>query len=231
MFKSSKQYIIKMYIIIILAIFVIITLPKRKISEGFNNLDILNAVSLQNNLFNSVFSKIDNKEVEISKNLKINNINSENLDSKNINISNELLLNNEIKKSGLKITNKYSGYSDKVEKHSEISNDTEQYKALMIVGNKSNKDKIRTVNVYDKLNVGNGSNGQFCIDGVCIKKEHLEILTGKKPFFIRSHRNNQFLQNGNLSDKVKGSNHNHNLNSVAQFRGGKGDWEKLYIVM
>ncbi len=60
-----------------------------------------------------------------------------------------ILLNN-----SLKITTGWTGYTAKSGENAEISNDTNAFKALMLVGNRSAGDgKIRQVGVWDKLTV------------------------------------------------------------------------------
>jgi hypothetical protein len=47
-----------------------------------------------------------------------------------------------------------------------IANDTDKYKQLMIVGNKSSSG-ARTVGIWDKLNV----NGQLCVGSTCVNED------------------------------------------------------------
>jgi hypothetical protein len=56
----------------------------------------------------------------------------------------------------VRITSQWSGFPDTTTNQAEISNDTANYKTLMIVGNKSNDGKTRRVSLWDRLEV-NGS--------------------------------------------------------------------------
>jgi hypothetical protein len=68
----------------------------------------------------------------------------------------------------LNFSNAWQGSTDPVNDVSEISNDTGNYKQLMIIGNKSGDSKTRTVGIWDRLNVygslGVGSAGIEPID-------------------------------------------------------------------
>jgi hypothetical protein len=65
---------------------------------------------------------------------------------------------------GVKFIQNWGGDATKTE--SQIANDTQNYKALMITGNRSNDNGRRNVQVWDDLNVPAGNvkiNGQLCI--------------------------------------------------------------------
>jgi hypothetical protein len=65
----------------------------------------------------------------------------------------------------LKLSTQWSGFPDDKKDGAEISNDTKDYKTLMIVGNKS-AGGPRSVSVWDKLTV----NGQLCVENKCVDK-------------------------------------------------------------
>lgn len=79
------------------------------------------------------------------------------------------LVSNNPNFSGIKISNVWTGYPDNKLNGSEISNDTNAFKELMIVGNKSAGENARKVGVWDKLTV----HGALCIDDVCINRSEL----------------------------------------------------------
>jgi len=56
----------------------------------------------------------------------------------------------------LNFSNVWQGSTDPVTDTSEISNDTKDYKQLMIIGNKSGDGKTRTTGIWDQLNVHGG---------------------------------------------------------------------------
>lgn len=60
----------------------------------------------------------------------------------------------------IKFTNAWSGYPDSRQDAAEISNDINKFKTLMIVGNKSKSDGkgVRTVGIWDELNVNGNLN-------------------------------------------------------------------------
>jgi len=67
--------------------------------------------------------------------------------------------------NNLNFTNAWMSTTDPVNNVSEISNDTGNYKTLMLVGNKSGDQKTRKVDVWDQLNV----HGTLNVDsGLCI---------------------------------------------------------------
>lgn len=83
--------------------------------------------------------------------------------------SNDTYINN------IRFTNEWSGFPDNLLDGSEISNDTKNYKALMLVGNKSFGNNVRNVGVWDKLSV-NGDlsvTNKFCIGNTCINNDQL----------------------------------------------------------
>jgi len=66
----------------------------------------------------------------------------------------------------LKFSTQWTGFPDDKKDGAEISNDTDNYKTLMIVGNKS-AGGPRSVSVWDKLTV----NGQLCVEDKCVDKK------------------------------------------------------------
>jgi hypothetical protein len=70
----------------------------------------------------------------------------------------------------LLFSSQWQGFPDDKTGGAEISNDTETYKQLMIVGNKS-AGGPRTVGIWDKLNV----NGKLCVGSSCVD----EVAFGK----------------------------------------------------
>jgi hypothetical protein len=61
----------------------------------------------------------------------------------------------------LRLTSAWSGFTDGGPNQAEISNDTEGYKTLMLVGNKSGDGQTRRVSVWDRLEV----NGSLLVTG------------------------------------------------------------------
>lgn len=82
---------------------------------------------------------------------------------------------------------------------------------------------------------------KICIDGACLEKQHIDMLIGKRPLFIKSEKNNKYLgnfdtehthgQNTNIANADDHSHHieNHKMNGLGMFFGGKGDFEKIQI--
>lgn len=100
----------------------------------------------------------------------------------------------------LKLSNGWTGYPDDKKDGAEISNDTGQFKQLMIVGNKA-AGKERRVGIWDRLDV----HGQFCIGNTCINEHHLRVLTGQDPVTIRArHTNNKLAFNGQFGNRNRG---------------------------
>lgn len=83
-----------------------------------------------------------------------------------------------IPSSNVNITNKWSGTTDQNIGSAEIANDTNTFKALVIVGNKSGDQKTSVVNINDNVNIGNilNVNGSATIGSVNINKNG--IITG-----------------------------------------------------
>jgi hypothetical protein len=65
--------------------------------------------------------------------------------------------NAQVEMSGIRFDKQYTAYPDSAIDKSEISNDTQKFKQLMITGNKSGGG-ARTVGVWDNLNVSNNLN-------------------------------------------------------------------------
>lgn len=87
------------------------------------------------------------------------------------------LLANKADIGNVKFTKNWTAYPDDKTDGAEISNDTDLYKQLMIIGNKS-AGGIRQVGVWDQLNV-NGTLktvGQFCLGDTCIDEEQLKKM-------------------------------------------------------
>ena len=61
----------------------------------------------------------------------------------------------------IRFTSQWSGFPDAALNQAEISNDTANYKTLMIIGNKSNNGSTRRVSVWDRLEV----NGELFVSG------------------------------------------------------------------
>lgn len=72
----------------------------------------------------------------------------------------------------IKVTNAWSGFTDTSKNTSEISNDTNRFKQLMIVGNKS-AGGVRQVGVWDKLNVHGDLrvSNRICAGNECVVKK------------------------------------------------------------
>jgi hypothetical protein len=81
--------------------------------------------------------------------------------------------------ANVKFSKMWTAYPDDKTDAAEISNDTENYKQLMIVGNKS-AGGVRQVGVWDQLNV-NGTlqtNGKLCVGQTCINESDLKRMKG-----------------------------------------------------
>jgi hypothetical protein len=76
----------------------------------------------------------------------------------------------------IKFSKNWTAYPDDKTDASEIANDTNVFKQLMIVGNKS-AGGPRTVGVWDKLNV----NGELCLNKVCVGKNDFKKLVWEEP--------------------------------------------------
>jgi len=75
----------------------------------------------------------------------------------------------------IKFSSQWSNSADKI--HAEISNDTKEYKTLMLVGNRSNDDKTRRVSVWDRLEVNGDSKvtGATTLTGAATLKSTLKV--------------------------------------------------------
>lgn len=87
--------------------------------------------------------------------------------------------------NNIRFTDKWSAFTDTANNRSEISNDTDQFKTLMIVGNKSGNGSTRTVGVWDKLTV----NGELEVKG--------PIRLGPWTIYANSRNELKFSLNGN----------------------------------
>ena len=87
------------------------------------------------------------------------------------------------------------------------------------------------VNAKKDVNAsGNVNAKKFCIGKTCIDENHLKMLTGGIDVYILSQKNKKYLQNGNFTKNVKGSDHSHNLSGVGEFDGkAKGNYEKMRL--
>jgi hypothetical protein len=98
----------------------------------------------------------------------------------NVQVDADLKVNGTMNASGastvndIRLSKGWTAYPDHANDRSEISNDTGNYKSLMIVGNRS-AGAERRVDVWDRLNV----NGDFCIRDVCINKDDLLRMKSK----------------------------------------------------
>ena len=81
-----------------------------------------------------------------------------------------LNVTNPYTRNSIQFTNVWSGTPDNTTNVSEISNDTGEFKQLMIVGNKS-AGGARTVGVWDKLNV----NGDLNVTGNLVTKTGIQV--------------------------------------------------------
>jgi hypothetical protein len=82
---------------------------------------------------------------------------------------------NSLTAANINFTKNWTSSPDGVTHVSEISNDTNVYKELMIVGNKS-AGAERRVGVWDRLNV----HGTFCIGNTCISENDLKSMLSEK---------------------------------------------------
>jgi hypothetical protein len=77
----------------------------------------------------------------------------------------------------VRITSQWSSFPDTTTNHAEISNDTANYKTLMIVGNRSTDGKTRRVSVWDRLEVNGSSKvSSLQIGNTTIGERELAIL-------------------------------------------------------
>jgi hypothetical protein len=183
-FKNIKKFLKKNYKKIIV-VCLIMLLFSNKMYENFSTTQALDAVKSTETKVNNMATKVGADYVDLKSGIRL---------SKNW-------------KNGATATN------------SEISNDIGHYKKLMVIGNKSSG--TRKVGIWDHLDVhgnqnvtGNSSankfesrgdvNGKrFCIDGVCINKTHLEMLTGKRHHFISNWKKNRFMKQEGNEDSWK----------------------------
>ena len=79
----------------------------------------------------------------------------------------------------------------------------------------------RDVNAGRNVNATGNVNGKkLCLDGVCIKKEHLQILLGTRHFFMANDEKDRFLWNGVMNDDY----------SKAEFKPGWADKRKRLFI-
>jgi len=96
--------------------------------------------------------------------------------------------------------------------------------------NAKNVNASGNVKAKDVNASGNVNAKKFCIGKTCIDENHLKMLTGGIDVYIYSMKNKKYLQNGNFTKNVKGSDHSHNLSAVGEFDGaGKGGYEKMRL--
>lgn len=101
------------------------------------------------------------------------------------------------------------------------------------------KIELTEMNAEENINVGKNINGggtltvsKICIGKTCIDEKHLQILTGSRDIFIKGLRKNKYLQVGNMTSNVKGTNHDHSISNPGEFIGSKkGDWEKMRFIL
>lgn len=101
------------------------------------------------------FSGKSQWDLKVNQNGSTDSLTVDQLDNKNI-LKNYMWLSDGtvgFNDNKLKISNKWTGYPDNATDKSEISNDINDFKKLMLVGNKSSGEGIRKVGVWDKLNV------------------------------------------------------------------------------
>lgn len=84
-------------------------------------------------------------------------------ESLNFDAQGNMTVGNNNNKNNLLVANQFITSPDE-SVGSVIANDTDKYKQLMLVGNKSSG--IRTVGIWDKLNV----NGQLCVGTTCVNE-------------------------------------------------------------
>ena len=126
--------IIFIIIIILLALYNVYTSNiNEKFNENFNNDVPVSNEAIKN--ISSVFNK-DNMTVT-------------NIETTGTLTTKDSTMND------IKLTKGWSGYPDSANDRSEISNDTNVHKTLMIAGNKSNGNNQRNVGIWDNLNVSN----------------------------------------------------------------------------
>lgn len=93
-----------------------------------------------------------------------------------------MTVGSKVNNNKLRFSTQWSAFPDDKKDGAEISNDTDVYKTLMIVGNKS-AGGPRSVSVWDKLTV----NGQLCVENKCVDKNTFGAsgagATSKDPVF------------------------------------------------
>jgi hypothetical protein len=144
----------------------------------------------------------------------------------NVNAKGGFRINGDLYNNGVKFSKKWSAFPDGVRNQSEISNDTDGFKQLMIVGNKSGGGE-RRVGVWDTLNVNGTLNvtGQANLVNVnasnavhsdvwcnkantdCVKFS--DIVRKDKQFHIRNLGDNGWLDGGQ-SNRVPKKDPNNN---------------------
>jgi hypothetical protein len=151
---------------------------QQRIQPQQNNTDYMKKLDLLQNELNSNEADFNALEEELKTDFS-------HLDSRISNL--EIQINtpqNNDSINGIKFSKGWTGYPDDKTDGAEISNDTDGFKQLMIVGNKSageNEGTKRKVGVWDQLTV----HGQLCVDDVCIDKNELlniknNLLTNNK---------------------------------------------------
>lgn len=132
--------------------------------EGHNIKDKLNSLNSNDSVTSELISHLESEHSSLSNLVK--NIQKEMETAKPAYSANGKLSDSNLIQN-IKFTNAWSSYPDNKQDGAEISNDTDKFKTLMIVGNKSQSkgNGVRTVGIWDeltvngKLNVTGGFNG------------------------------------------------------------------------
>jgi len=136
---------------------------------------------------NTYLTKDDASSTYVKKSDSGANINTEKL-----NIANNLIADKNFSQTNnIRFSNKWTGFSDNATDKSEISNDTDTFKKLMIIGNKSAGEEHK-VGIWDKLDVhGNlgvdGSatvGGNFSINGTTMYNKGRQNIHGEESLYL-----------------------------------------------
>jgi len=192
---------IKLIIIVIL----IFLLMSNKVSENFTTAQALDAVKATEKKVNEIFNKVDSTSISINKDIALN---QKALNLKGTDTNHQVKYNKAIDGPEIK-----------------------GWRTIQLNVGKKVVAKVEKVGI--KVD-GDVRGKRLCIGGTCIDEQHLQMLTGARDIGILSQKNSKYLSNWDWrqdsSRKGKKDKHGHYAEHVGQFRGGKGDWEKLRLV-
>ncbi|SVA26109.1 uncharacterized protein METZ01_LOCUS78963 [marine metagenome] len=210
-FEKLKNFLKKNYKKIIVAC-LIFCLVSNKAYEKFTVSEALDGMKATEKKVNDAFSKVDKDNVSFDKNVSMN---------KHLDMKNNIALNkNQIRLASVSDANHVIFYNKDVD-----GPEIKGYKGISLATVEGGVKRVVEIK-KDSMKV----NGKICIGGTCIDESHLQMLTGARDVYILSQKNKKYLQNGNFTSNVKGSDHSHNLSAVGEFDGKiKGGHEKMRL--